>query len=286
MKRLTFTIVLFLLIVFTYSCDENTSKNNDLKKTETLTVPEENTTKTNETIPNNDLTKMGFYGDIETIVETEYKLSTKFGEDFIDGIKSKTITKFNNDGNKIEENRYGSDWELEKKDKYTYDEKGNVIDGTVYDSNGEFSLKMKMNYDEKGNMIEHNSYLPDGKLFMSLTYTYDENGNEIEQNTYVFYEWFEWKDKRKNTYDENGDRIERNCYDSNGNLCEKYTYTYDENCNMIEEYKYGSDGVLEKKDKYTYDEKGNMIEKRSYEVKVNNVLEEPISLIKYEITYR
>ena len=32
MKRFTFAIVLFLLIGLSYSCDENTSKNNDLKK--------------------------------------------------------------------------------------------------------------------------------------------------------------------------------------------------------------------------------------------------------------
>lgn len=81
----------FLLIGLTYSCDENTFKTN------------ETTTKTNETTTKiNDLKEMGFHGNIETIVETEYKLSTKFGEEQIGEIRDIYITKFNNDVINIE----------------------------------------------------------------------------------------------------------------------------------------------------------------------------------------
>ena len=45
---------------------------------------------------------MGFHGNIETIVETEYKLSTKFGEEQIGEIRDIYITRFNNDVINIE----------------------------------------------------------------------------------------------------------------------------------------------------------------------------------------
>ena len=103
MKRFTFAIVLFLLTILTYGCNEHTSKTNDLKS-------------------------MGFHGDIKTIVKTENQFSLKFGEEQIGDIMSKTVFKFNNDGNKIEESVYDSDGELKRKYKYTYDEKGKLIE--------------------------------------------------------------------------------------------------------------------------------------------------------------
>ena len=162
MKRLTFTIVLFLLIGFTYSCDENTTQKNDL-------------------------TLMGFHGNIETIVQTEYNLSTKFGKEFIVGLGDKIINEFNNDGNMIEQNRYDSDGELESKRKYTHDENGNMIEMNWYDSDGELWVKWKCTYDENGNMIEERKYDSDGELMEKYTYTYDENGNIIEERKYEVY---------------------------------------------------------------------------------------------------
>ena len=133
MKRFTFAIVLFLLIGLTYSCNENTAKTNDLKE-------------------------MGFHGDIGTIIQTEYELNSKFGEEQIGNIKRKTVFKFNNDGNKIEESHYDSDGELFSKSKYTYDEKGNIIEDSSYDSDGGLKWKWKYTYDEKGNKIENRLY--------------------------------------------------------------------------------------------------------------------------------
>jgi YD repeat-containing protein len=139
MKRFKFTIVLFLLIGLTYSCDENTTKKNDL-------------------------TLMGFHGNIETIVETEYNLSTKFGEEQIGDMSRKIITKFNNDGNVIEQNRYDSHGALMVKWKYTYDENGNMIERNMYDSDVESEVKWKCTYDENDNIIEKREYEVDGVL--------------------------------------------------------------------------------------------------------------------------
>ena len=158
MKRFTFAIVLFLLIGLTYSCNENTAKTNDLKE-------------------------MGFHGDIETIIETAYELNSKFGEEQIGNIKRKTVFKFNNDGNKIEESRYDSDGELEWKSKYTYDEKGNKIEEIRYNSD-KYLLKHKYIYDEKGNLLGINLYDSDGEFLSKSKYTYDKKDNIIEERLY------------------------------------------------------------------------------------------------------
>ena len=119
MKRFTFATILFLLISFTYSCNENTTKSNDLKK-------------------------MGFHGDIATIIETEYELDSKFGEEQIGEIRKKTIFKFNNDGNKTEEILYCSGRDLDWKYKYTYNEKDNKIEEKSYNVNNVLEESTKL----------------------------------------------------------------------------------------------------------------------------------------------
>ena len=183
MKRFTFAIVLFLLIGLTYSCNENTAKTNDLKK-------------------------MGFHGDIGTIIETAYELNSKFGEEQIGNIKRKTVFKFNNDGNKIEESRYNSDGELSSKCKYTYDDKGNMIELFLHDE--DLSWKWEYTYDDKGNKIEKNYYHSNGVLLSKSKYTYDKKGILLGINV----------------------------YDSDGELFLKSKYTYDEKDNIIEERLY------------------------------------------------
>ena len=282
MKRFTFAIVLFLLIGLSYSCDENTSKNNDLKKTETLTVPEENTTKTNViATKTNDLKEMGFNGDIETIKWTDYELNLEWGEEQIGEIRDVYITQFNNDGNKIEENIYDKGVDLKIKYKWTYDENGNLLEKNTYWS-GDLYSKTKYTYDENGNLSEENLYGTSGNVWKTK-YTYDEKGNKIETKEYGYDGDLDWI--YKYTYDENGNLLEQNKCGPKGSVESNTKYTYDEKGNLLEKNEYNFRGSLKRVWKYTYDEKGNRIEMKDYEI-VNDIFEDPYRIIKYEIIYR
>lgn len=197
MKRLIFAIVLFLFIVPTYSYGKNTTRTHDL---------EEN----------------GYHGDIEIIIVSEYKLSTKFGEAFIDALLEETIVKFNQDGNILEMSQYDSDGDLNRRIEYT-------------------------NYDVKGNLIEENHYDSDGRL--SWKYTYNAKGNKIEESRYRLNG--DLYNKIKCIYNENDKLIEENHYGSDGKLNWKCKYTYDEKSNLIEEISYNVKNVFEEPTKLT-----------------------------------
>ena len=134
----------------------------------------------------NDLKEMGYSGDIESIISTDYELYSKFGEEQIGNMISKSISKFNNDGNELEYFNYDLDGNLLWKHKKTYDEKGDLLEECGYNySDGNKDWKHKYKYDEKGNLLEE-CIFDSGCLHWKYTYTYDEKGNRIEEKYYEY----------------------------------------------------------------------------------------------------
>jgi hypothetical protein len=74
---------------------------------------------------------------------------------------------------------------LSPKKTYKYDEKGNKIEENIYNDDGSLAFKKTYKYDEKGNKIESNKYNADGSLSpkYTITYKYDIMGNWIKQTT-------------------------------------------------------------------------------------------------------
>ena len=74
------------------------------------------------------------YGDVESVVMTEYKLEDKFGEVVRGDILYCRKYYFNDAGDVIEDARYDSYGSLGDKDICKYDSSGNMIEETKYRS--------------------------------------------------------------------------------------------------------------------------------------------------------
>ncbi len=210
-----------------------------------------------------DLQRKNLKGKVKSVRYIDYKAVDKFGE-LTKGDKSEynwnnKLTKYDNNGNEIEWNRYNSDGSLDCKYTYKYDNNGNKIEENCYNSDGSLCWKYTYKYDNNGNTIEKNSYKSDGSLYRKYTYKYDNNGNKIEENGYK----------------------------SDGSLDYKYTYKYDNNGNTIEGNRYNSDGSLDYKYtyKYKYDKYGNWIQKIYFEQKGEKSISLPQTITEQTIEY-
>lgn len=72
------------------------------------------------------------YGDVESVIATNYELEEKFGEIVRGDIVRLSKYYFNAAGDVIEEARYYSDGSLYEKSIYKYDSAGNMIEETWY----------------------------------------------------------------------------------------------------------------------------------------------------------
>jgi hypothetical protein len=68
---------------------------------------------------------------------------------------------------------------LDSKRTYKYDDKGNKIEENSYKTDGSLNYRWTYKYDNKGNKIERNTYNSDGSLGDKTTYKYefDKQGN-------------------------------------------------------------------------------------------------------------
>ena len=98
------------------------------------------------------------YGDVESVVITQYKLEDKFGEVVRGGIRGCR--------------------------EYYFNDAGDIIERAWYNSDGLLIDKAICKYDSSGNMIEYADYDPDGSLFVKYIYKYDSRGNVIEATGY------------------------------------------------------------------------------------------------------
>ena len=117
----------------------------------------------------------------ETILKYEYE--EKFGE-FNEIFKSKDISKYDSNGNRVEHLYYGSDGSLLSKYISQYDSKGNKVEESRYDSDGSLFLKYVNKYDSNGNEIESSNYDSDGSLMWKYIYKYDSKNRIIESISY------------------------------------------------------------------------------------------------------
>ena len=242
------------------------------------------------------LTKENIKGKVKYIEESTYNVIDKFGNIEKVGLSKKEIFKYDEKGNKteenlynsneslskkitfkydeegklIEENLYNSDESLKNKAIYNYDKKGNLIELIWYNANGSFNCKYTYNCDEKGNIMESNDNLAN-----KVTFKYDSKGNKIEEKTFS-YDRLNYGHFYK--YDEKGNKIEENGYyfgfpyPDAGKLDYKEIYINYENGNVIEWNRYNSDGyVYNNICKYEYDNEGNWIKVFVKNIKNTNI---------------
>ena len=73
---------------------------------------------------------------------------------------------------------------LIRKNISKYDSNGNKVEDSSYDSEGSLNWKHVKKYDSNGNMVEELSYYSDGKRNKKSIWKYDSNGNLVEGSDY------------------------------------------------------------------------------------------------------
>ena len=73
---------------------------------------------------------------------------------------------------------------LIRKNISKYDSNGNKVEDSSYDSEGSLNWKHVKKYDSNGNMVEELSYYSDGKRNKKSIWKYDSNGNVVEGSGY------------------------------------------------------------------------------------------------------
>ena len=194
-----------------------------------------------------------------------------------DALDSKTIAKYDDNGNQIEVNRYKADGTLNVKVKCQFDDRGNKIEENTYNSDGSLSKKVISKYDTKNNIIEEDSEDHSGdQSVTTVTFKYDIKGNIIEKRI-QFKNFANMRDgniHRASTvslytykYNDKNKEIESNSYQSqdvNDNFTSaapnKRISKYDISGKLVETKAYNPDGSLTTTILYKYDEKGNKTE--------------------------
>jgi len=126
------------------------------------------------------LTEYGYddgYNDKKAIIKyndnggkTEKKTYTN------EKLDSIIVWKYDNKGNIIEKNNYGSDKVLFSKIKWKYNDKNKCIEKSKYDSLGNAVLREIRDFDTEGYYTGHAEY-ENGKLKWKCTHKFDDRGN-------------------------------------------------------------------------------------------------------------
>lgn len=204
----------------------------------------------------NKTSDLGLKGKVKSFKITPYKVTEHFGEvekaGRVDYWRGDIISIFDEQGFKIQSDRFDKAGQLQQRVFYKYNPAGNRTSRDTYNSAGRISIRHTYVYNEKGHSVAVNGYDPAKGLVESYTYKTDERGRVIEETCVKTTQ--PTCNNYKLTYDRDG-KILSNCVEGKtDNSCEKYTYDKQGRITQIELLK---DGKLDKKTIITYDAQGN-----------------------------
>jgi len=260
--------------------------------------------------PENDLSNFNLKGKVKSFSQESYEVKVR-NENIIKGRKIDGFNepddiffsdsyrihfKFDENGNKIEENNFNSKGKLHNKRIYKYNEKGNLFESSSlfnenettkqiyhyntkgkltkinYYRNEEFFVADNYQYDDKGNLIKYSSWVIDPpKLQWQTNYTYNQEGNVIKTDDDNWVTTYE--------YDDKGNKIVEKQINKHDNGVIKSIYRYDEDENVIEKIEQNRTGERQRSFfKYEFDKNDNWTKRITF------IFDKPsaISIRKYE----
>lgn len=126
-----------------------------------------------------DLHRANLFGNVKTLISTNYNVVKKIDKWVSNDVTSKSIVTYNVQGNQT-----SYELPLQKmKLQYCYDDLKNVYEFLHYED-GLLNSRMTYTYDDYGRMIEDITYNPKGIIQYKTFFTYDENGNLVKEVTY------------------------------------------------------------------------------------------------------
>ena len=195
----------------------------------------------------NDLKRQNLKGNIVSVTENEYNASG-------DSLKMKSVTKYNDKGNKIEFFTYSPTGEVLSKTTFKYNDSDRLTEEMRYKADGSFNVKTTCKFDERGNKTEEYNYDVGNILFLKIVSKFDGKGNRIVKDSYNEFGGLFLKCNSK--FDEDGNEIIAKEYDSHKSLQFSTTFDYD-----------------------NYDKTGNWLKRTTYKN------DEPFSVTIREIEY-
>jgi hypothetical protein len=171
--------------------------------------------------------------EINHIKTTKYdkrgkELGYSFASKYDDLKPTETIFEFDNEGNKIKENRYDLSGKIENYLNYEYDSLGNVIKSSYFTSSGSLDSYATYKYNLTCDRIESKHYYSDSSIWLWYKSTYKKGGlievfSPLDSITVKF------------TYDNQNNYIKYIEYDKLGEEKEvrTYIYEYDDKSNWI-----------------------------------------------------
>jgi len=264
--------------------------------------------------PENDLSKFNLKGKVKSFSQESYEVKVRneniiMGRKINGGINEPDDSfslindtfridfKFDENGNKIEENNFNSKGQLHYKLIYKYNEKGNLFESSSFPNkygkskqtyhyntkgkltkinyyrNEEFFVADNYQYDDKGNLIKYSSWVIDPpKLQWQTNYTYNQEGNVIKTDDDNWVTTYE--------YDDKGNKIVEKQINKHDNGVYKSIYRYDKDENLIEKIEENSRKGERQRSffKYEFDKNDNWTKRITF------IFDKPsaISIRKYE----
>ena len=233
---------------------------------------------------NNTLNDKNFKGKVKSV--TEYETANVKGKEISFG---KKVYTYDEKGNEVLMRSYDAHDSINFPDfrwDYKYNDDGNKTEENIYNADGTLSWKTVFTYDKNGMVTEANRYHRYGALEERYVYTNDANGNKTGEASYNF----KGEPNCKSTFKyDQGILIEKEVDCSSiswmGNIPLKVNYKFDSNNNLIEYLEYHRDekAALTRKVTYSdFDQAGNWIKKT--EVSREHKIEE-VTTTKREISY-
>jgi len=232
MKMSNFYAFLFFTAMFFSSCSDDAATD---KKDSPTTNESVSSTPTNLSVAEqkkSDVAVQGLKGKVEVMSESILP---------VEGPKkvlSKTVFKYDANGNMTELSNLKSDGKVNSTIRYTYDASGILIKEETKSGNGNVVLVSSIKTDAKGNKIEQQDVRPTGDAVFNFKYYYK--------------------------YDKKGQLTERIGYRGSGSILFKYIFNYDDAGNRIEWIQKGPDTSIVGKVIYKYNEKNNLTEQTEY----------------------
>jgi hypothetical protein len=146
-----------------------------------------------------------------------------------------SFSRYNKDGNKVENCLYNRSGSKLCQSKYKYDLNGRLVE-SIEDDFDIMYIKYNYVYDDTGKLIRSTECDADGKKPFKSEYHYGSN-----------------------------DRISESIqYRENGLICSLIQFFYDEEGNKIESTRYSELGTMDKKEIFWYNRKGQLTQKTLY----------------------
>lgn len=187
-------------------------------------------------------------------------------------------SKYDENGNPVEEFKFDGYGDVTGKSVYVYDDKGHLTIEETYNEFDDLEEKLSYERDENGRLIKKYVHYLDGTKD-TILYQYNDDGKlvykilkdedgDLEKEEKIEYsggfiigeeviEDGELVSKNKYTIDEKGNVLEAEVMNEEEEF--SLVNEYDENSNRIKQLKYDTEGKLVEKHEYTFDANNRMI---------------------------